>query len=207
VGNRLFLSLAACFCIAAMLLLASPARSEAVISVTPTRIPLTLAAGEMTSTWLTLTNRGDEELRILPQVLAVAEDEEGKINFGKGEDCGWVSFEQSELLLEPLMDMQVEVTVAPPRDAAPGLRRLALTFIQAPEGEGEIGVAGGLAVLVELDVQAAEDAGASSFPIWLPLLSATVFLVAIGALLALQRHRKRGEAGAALTDNTGGREK
>ncbi|MBC7248365.1 MAG: hypothetical protein H5T73_11395 [Actinobacteria bacterium] len=202
--NRPFLHLVTCLSFSAMLLLASPAHGEAVISVTPTRIPLSLVAGERTSTSLTLTNLGEGAMRLLPRVLAVTEGEGGKINLEEEEACDWVILEQGELLLEPLMQRQVEVTVAPPADAAPGLRRLALTFIQAPEGGGDIGVTGGLAVLLELDVLAAEGAAASSFPFWLPALSVSLLLLAMGALLALQRFRKQGVAGKALRDDGGG---
>lgn len=175
--------------------------------MTPTRITLTLSAGESTSTSVILKNRGEDELRLLPQVLAVMEDESGKINFEREEACDWVTLEQSELILGPAADRQVDVTVAPPPEAAPGLHRLALTFIQSLEEGGEIGITGGLAVLMELDVLAAESAAASSFPFWLPALSAGLLLLAIGALLVLQRHRKLDVTGNALQDDGGGEER
>lgn len=201
---RHFRCQAALLSIVLVLVFPVAAHGNQVISVTPTRIPLSITAGEKATTSLTLTNLGEEELRILPQVLTVKEDEAGKICLEKDECSDWVMIDKEELFLEPLKERQVEVTVAPPADATPGMRHLALTFIRSLEGEGEIGVTEGLAVLLELDVAPAQGAVSSSFPVWLPVLSVMVFALATGVLLALQWHRKRGADSEGLADDRAG---
>ncbi len=156
------------------------------ISVTPARVPVIVTAGDKAAAEVTVINHGEEGMRLLPQVLSVMESDHGELRFGMDEGCRWVTLEESELFLGPKSDRRFRVDIEPPRGAAPGSYRLALTFVKEPEGAGEIGIAEGLAVLLELEVLAAERAG-GSFPLWLPASLGGMLLFLIAVLLILRR--------------------
>ena len=146
----------------AAILSAAPARGGTVIAVTPTRIPMRLAPGDTGSGAVELINQGDEAASLLPGVAAVTVDGTGAAVFSRDERCAWVSLDRNEIDLAPAAREAFTFAVNVPGTAAPGAYRLALSFEPAREGDGGVGFAGGVAVLVELEVSAAKEGAGES---------------------------------------------
>lgn len=136
----------------ALVLLASPAaRPEAVVSVTPARIPLKIASGEAERLEVAVINHGDEPVDLIPTVMAVRE-EDGKVIFRDSEECGWITVEGGSIHLAVSETRPVDFHVSVPVSVPPGLRRFALAFVQPLPDDRGIGITPGIAVLVEMEV-------------------------------------------------------
>lgn len=134
------------------LALRPPCAAGEMVSVTPTRVPLHLMPGEPATVAVTIINQGERELLLRPQVLEVLGGEDDPAILTTSERCSWVEAESEGLSLEPRSRREFSFLVRPPDGTPEGTYRFALAFIPYQELPGTIAFAGGLAVLLELEV-------------------------------------------------------
>ncbi len=135
-----------------LLVSAAPAPGDARISVTPARLRFSISGGEEGGAEITLLNHGEEEITLNGEVFCVETYHGGGTRLVAGGDSGWVSLSRQEVFLGPGGRERIQVSVLPPPGAEPGLRRWAVAFVQAGGQTGDIGVVGGLAVLLEAEI-------------------------------------------------------
>ncbi len=162
------------------------------VSITPTRIPLSLAAGDPAIVEVTLINGSEEPLRLRPQVLELLDGEEPGPGLSASERCLWVEPESGELSLAPRASQTFTFRVRPAPEAAPGTYRFALAFIPVLEKTGGIAFTGGLASLLELEVLPTPPRAGISFVILLPAFSAVVLALLLAALTIRRARRRNG---------------
>ncbi|RJP31122.1 MAG: hypothetical protein C4536_08610 [Actinobacteria bacterium] len=182
--------------VAGLLFLVMPpcAFCDTVIAVTPTRIPVELRPGETATQEITLINQGTDETSLRPGITKLLEDEGGALSFVQDDSCTWLQPGIDELRLAPGESGAFGFTLAVPPDADPGSYNLAVTF-EPSKGETEgIGLSGGVAVLIDLEVLPGEEReGAAGFPTALVVIMAVVaaaLFVAI-AMAAMFKHGRR----------------
>lgn len=157
-----------------------PVQAEVMIAVTPTRIPLQLHPGETRGARVTLINQGAGEAQLRPRVMLVEEEEEGQLFIEQDERCGWIAYEDERIELMPSEEREFAFSMEVPAGTSPGPHHFALTFEMArDEGEG-IGMTGGVAVLVDLEVLPVEGVAGGGFPV-----AATVALAVIAVITAI----------------------
>ncbi len=167
-----------------------------VVAVTPTRIPLSMAPGEEHRVEVELINQGDVEVTLLPEVLLVREGEGGETVLAVDEICSWVIPGKERIALLPGARERCPFTVRVPEDADRGTHRFALSF-QPFKGENEgVGFSGGVAVLAEIEVLAAEGGGTGGedrFPLGVLAAALAGALLVSATSLALFLARGRGK--------------
>lgn len=189
------------FLVSSTILTLSSAQGGQSLAITPTRLELHIAGGEESTVKVTLINQGTEEMRLRPQVLGVEVGENGEISLAPREDCAWIRIDPEEIVLAPLSRRESEIKVETPSDAKTGWHRFALAFIQAQEETASIGITGGLAVLLELEVLSAT--GNARFP-FLWLVWVTVAFVAAACFLLATRKFRPGNAATPKSGNENG---
>lgn len=142
-----------------LLLLASaaPAPGDARISVTPARIRFSISEGEEKRVEITLLNHSEEEITLKGEVFCVDTHHGRGTRLVAGGDSGWISLSRHEVFLGPGGKERIQVSVLPPPRVEPGLRRWAITFVRAGGKTADIGVVGGLAVLLEAEIMSSGD--------------------------------------------------
>ena len=198
-GRALPWMLAALMVVLLPILALEPARCDVVIAVTPTRIPLRLAPEDTMTGEVTLINQGTEEARLQPRVMTLTEGTGGELVFEQDGTCSWLSPENKVLRLMPAESGTFAFSATVPAGTTAGSYRFALTFeLSREEGKG-IGLTGGVAVLIDLEVLPRENAASGGFPVALTIALAVLAALLIGllAIVAALRLRGRDEAGRA----------
>jgi hypothetical protein len=94
-------------------------------------------------------------------------------------------------------------TTSVPAGTAPGLHHFALTFeLARDDGEG-IGLTGGVAVLVDLEVLAVEGVGNSGFPLALAVSLTALAGLTVISLVAVKGFKRRKEPAGQETTSAG----
>ncbi len=186
--------------LAVPLAFAMPPRAcgDTVIAVTPTRIPLELAPGETATEEITLINQGTEEARLLPSIAILVEGEGGELGLEQGEACAWLEPGTDELLLAPGESGFFTFSIAVPQNARSGLYDLAISFELSRDGGEGIGLTGGIAVLVDLEVLPEPGGDEAGFSAGFIIIMAMVAAALLGAIVlaASSRHGTgKGSAG------------
>lgn len=135
-----------------LLLCSPPARGEEGVSITPTRISVSLHPGESIPVEVTLINHGTQGLLLLPRVLEVLEGDGEVPVLEESGRCRWVEPEGQELFLEPSSRQAFTFRLSLGPDVAQGTYRFAMAFVPHREKTGTIAFTGGLAALLELEV-------------------------------------------------------
>ncbi|MDI7251563.1 hypothetical protein [Candidatus Solincola sp.] len=167
------------------------------VSVTPTRVPLSLSPGESATVPVTVINQGSGRLLLLPRILEVLGGEGEPPVLATSERCLWVEPEGEELFLEPHSKVDFTFRVQPPPGSPQGNYRFALAFIPRQEKPGAIAFTGGLAVLLELEVlPPPPSSGSASYPYVLLAVGSVLSLLLAAFILGRERRRResRGEA-------------
>jgi hypothetical protein len=179
------------------LLMLEPALCEVTISVTPTRIPLSLAPEDTQTAEVTLINQGTEDIVLKPKVLALQESTDEGLVLKATEECSWFSPQADSLLLKQAESGSMALTAKVPSGTDPGSYSFALTFEMSGEGGEGMVVTGGVAVLLELEVLPGGNGGggASSFPTALVVTIIVLAVLLLGMcvfLFFLRRKRASG---------------
>lgn len=201
-------------CFAALLLmlalssLPETASAGKAIAITPTRIPVNVLPGESRNMEVTLINQGTEEVSLLPKVMMLVEHSEGMPAFKQDSTCSWFSLEREALRIMPSESKTFTFSVAVPTVVDPGSYHFSVTFETYEEGAEGIGLTGGLAVLVDLQVLSdsggnTENTGISG-TIWGLFVALAALLVGLGVLAAIYRHRSVKRAEQSSTGEEGG---
>jgi hypothetical protein len=156
------------------------ALSDVTIAVTPTRIPLSVAADTAQQFEITVINQGNQEASLMAVVEAVSSGENGQAQLSENEECAWFSAESRTLSLLPGESKDFRLSVNVPKNAREGARHFAVSFRMGREDQSGVGLMGGVAVLVDLDVTPKESRGGNAAWIELSILCCAI----VGSLLA-----------------------
>lgn len=177
-----------------ILLPCAPAPGQEWISITPTRISLSLAPGEPATVTVTIINLGEESLELSPRILEVMQDPGGAPFLEESERCSWVEPESTEISLAPRTRQEFAFQVRTAPDAPRGSFRFALAFVPQQERPATIAFTSGLAALLELEVLSKPPATRrSALPYLMGALGTFVVfaLAALGVVVARRRKKKR----------------
>jgi hypothetical protein len=181
-----------------------PAWSGVTIAVTPTRIPLSMAPEDSQTLEVTLINQGTEEVDLKPRVMALAEGTKGEPLLTEDSTCAWFSPRMQSLHLMPSESGPFAFTATVPDGVSPGLYHFTLSFELLKEEGAGIGLTGGLAVLVDLEVLEGEAAGTSGFPTALLVTIAVLAALFLGSLAIRVAHTRRRGSNGVGADGMGG---
>ncbi|MGQ9537347.1 MAG: COG1470 family protein, partial [Actinomycetota bacterium] len=165
-----------------VLLSCAPAPGQEGISITPSRIHLSLVPDEAATVVVTIINLGSEGLELRPRILEVIQDSEGPPVLEKSARCAWVEPESGSISLAPRAHQEFTFQVRAAPDTPRGSYRFALAFVPQQERPGTIAFASGLAALLELEVLPRPMATRRSALPYLMVALGTFIVVALAAL-------------------------
>ena len=126
---------------------ALPALAGVNVTVSPTKIDLTLSSCEIAIQEISVRNTGDETIRVHTYPMDFSIDKENSFTFSEpgyeSYSCAaWLSIEEPEFNLAPGENKSVIVTISVPQDLEPGGHYAALFFeMVPPEAQSGVSVA------------------------------------------------------------------
>jgi len=127
------------------------AMTEPAIALRPARLKVEAFPGYRGQVEVTLTNQGGCPTELFPRVMELRSEGE-EMRLVQSEECSWFTPQDSLVSLATSESRSFSFLLSVPDSASPGSRCFVLAFVQSGQEGGGIGIATGIASLLEMEL-------------------------------------------------------